>query len=387
MPKMNDLVEIVFTSWRERHLLNRKNPSTAKAATTIVVLGPPGIGKTSMAREVAKLQFDFMQKTYGDHYKSAICEVKDLSSCLPEDLNGLPKVDGNVMRFVPDQWLYDLCQPDAYGVLVLDDLPAASNSVQVAARQIALDHRAHEHRIQSDVIIIVTGNRREDKSAATTLPAHFRNSCLMLDLDPDLDNWLEWYGSQNLDSMVAGYLLFRSTSFSTLPDKADKRGVFATPRTWAMLGAAMPVARATRQVFNIAAGLVGEGTAAEFKAFIELADQLVDPRKVLENPEQAIPDPVTLSNNIDRMIATLTGICEIAAKDGSRDMIKKLWSAWGHLCSPKAEYISVALQAFRAAGGNRTVLTSVANDVRKKDPRVRAICETLARGLDMRSTA
>jgi hypothetical protein len=387
MPKMKDLVELVFNLWCERHVQNRKNPETSKAARTILVLGPPGIGKTSMAREVAKMQTAYMRQQYGVKYQEAQCAIVDLSRSLPEDINGLPKVDGAVMRFVPDQWLYDICQPKAYGVLVLDDLPAATNAVQVAARQVSLDHRAHEHIIQDDVIIIATGNRREDKSNANTLPAHYRNSCLMLDLDPDLDTWLEWYSKQNLDPMVAGYLIYRPTSFSTLPDKADKRGVFATPRTWAMLGEDMVVARGVRQVFNVASGLVGEGIAAEFKAFIDLADQLVNPRLVLENPEQHIPDPSIFAQNVDRMIATLTGICEIAAKDNSPAMIKKLWRAWGHICSVKAEYISVALQAFRASGGDRVLLTRVANEVRKTDPRVRALCETMSRGLDMRSSA
>ncbi len=60
------------------------------------------------------------------------------------------------------------------------------------------------------MFIIVTGNRREDKSAAATLPAHFRNSILMLDVELDIDEWAKWYGKdERLAPIVPAFLRFK----------------------------------------------------------------------------------------------------------------------------------------------------------------------------------
>lgn len=388
MPKLNVVSDIIFSLWENAFLANQKaeSPALIKPPITVLLLGPPGIGKTSMARQLAKRMTDYVRKLEGVEARPALCEVKDLSSSLPEDLNGLPKTDGEVMRFVPDSWLHRLCQPDAYGVLVLDDLPAASLSVQVAARQISLDHRAHEHIINQNVIIIVTGNRRTDKSAASNLPAHFLNSVLQLDIDTDLDGWLEWYGGQGLDPIVPAYLLYRTSNFSKLPKDADARGVFATPRTWAMLGQTLPVARKVGAVLNVAQGLVGEGIAAEFNAFVQIADQLVDPRKVLANPEAAIPDVDALANQTDRMLATLTGICDVAVRENSQAMLGKLWSAIAYLCQKRYDFVTVAVQTYKANGGNVRQMTTVLAKLRDKDPRVRSLCDRMSEGLDIHRT-
>ena len=114
---------------------------------TVTLLGAPGIGKTSAARELSRRMTDHM-KARGVERES-VCQVRDLSSSLPEDLGGLPFRDGEMTKYAPQTWMAKVCDPDAYGVLVLDDLPAASTAVQVAARQISLEHRVHDAHISS----------------------------------------------------------------------------------------------------------------------------------------------------------------------------------------------------------------------------------------------
>lgn len=354
--KFNDLVDVLFEMW------------LAGSKQTVLLLGPPGIGKTAVGRAVSQRITQHLQDRDPD-VEPACCHVKDLSSSLPEDLNGLPKTDGNQMRFVPDGWLFDVCRQGRNGVLILDDLPAASAAVQVAARQISLDRRAHEHHISDGVMVIVTGNRREDKSAARTLPAHFRNSVMMLELETDLEDWIKWYGQQGHDSLVPTYLLWRRTHFSKLPKDADPRGVFATPRTWEMLGKAMPIARKTNNLMPMAMGLVGEGIASELVGFDNIRQSMVDPQAVLSNPEKALPPDHKIwgRDRVDIKIATLSGICDLAAKSKKSNAMEALLRAMAFICKDDAEYVAVALSVYSASGGDYNKLGRKAVALRGKD--------------------
>ncbi|NBT36215.1 MAG: AAA family ATPase, partial [Betaproteobacteria bacterium] len=103
-------------------------------STPICLLGSPGIGKTSLARSIADQMTKAVRRERPDA-PSAICQVVDLTSKMPEDMSGLPRIDqtpsGLVTRYAPQEWLAKLSDPEVYGVLCLDDLPAASPAVQV----------------------------------------------------------------------------------------------------------------------------------------------------------------------------------------------------------------------------------------------------------------
>jgi hypothetical protein len=373
--RFNEMVDFLFELW------------LAGSKQTILILGPPGIGKTAVGRTVSARITEHIRER-DPEVEEACIHVKDLSSSLPEDLNGLPKVDGEQMRFVPDGWLYDICREGRQGVLILDDLPAASGAVQVAARQISLDRRAHEHRISDGIMIMVTGNRREDKSAARTLPAHFRNSVMSLTLEPDLEGWTAWYTgrSKTPDSLIPAFLLYRNY-FSQLPKDGDKKGSFATPRTWAMLGDVMPVAMKTGRLLEAASGLVGAGVSAELAGFAEIRAEQVDPKAILENPEKALPKEHPIwSNRPDIRIATLSAISDMTAKNsggrsGTAKAYQKLVKALAYICEDNVEFVALALSTVKASGGDAKSLSQAAVQLRGKDPRVQKLLKSISQAL------
>ena len=271
-------------------------------------------------------------------------------------------------RYCPQEWLAALCEPGAYGVLVLDDLPAASPALQVAARQLVLERRVHEHRLAKDILIIVTGNRREDKSAASTLPAHFRNSVMLLDVEIDLDEWCVWYGEQkNQNPVIPAFLRFRPTHLSRLPKDADARGAFATPRTWAKLGRAFKTAERNGVLLDVAAGLVGEGVATEFLAFVNVRNTIANPVDVLMDPQRAIPDPEQALKTPDRLYAMATAIGETAASwrnspdaERKKDAPLLFLRALGWMTSGNREYIAVAVSTFTSNGGEIVAIAKAA---------------------------
>lgn len=351
---------------------------------TVLLLGKPGIGKTALGRDVARLMTESRHRDEPTA-PEAVCHVVDLSSSLPEDISGLPFPQGDVTEYKPTAWVHDLCRPDAYGVLILDDLPAATQAVQVACRQIALERRVHRFAFAPGVRVIVTGNRREDKSASTTLPAHFRNSCVMLTVEPDVDEWAAWAADASIPGVIPAFLRFRPNRLAMLPKDADEQGAFATPRTWAMLGSCYDAAAKHDAVLDVAAGLLGQGVAVEFTAFQKLRHELPDPKLILSDPHRYIPTP---PSEPDRLIALSTALAEYTAKEtketrgaNRQDVLVRFLVALAHVTRSNREYCSAAVSTFTAMKGNLHELAGAAAVAKKSNPDVDALIRFLAKAV------
>lgn len=353
-------------------------------AQTVLLLGKPGIGKTALGRDVARLMTETRRKD-APNAPEAVCHVVDLSSSLPEDISGLPFPQGDVTEYKPTAWVHDLCRPDAYGVLILDDLPAATQAVQVACRQIALERRVHRFAFAPGVRVVVTGNRREDKSAATTLPAHFRNSCVMLTVEPDVEEWCQWAADANIPGVIPAFLRYRPAKLAMLPKDADEQGAFATPRTWAMLGRCYSASASHDAVLDVASGLVGQGVAVEFTAFQKLRHELPDPKAVLADPKGAIPSP---PSEPDKLIALATAIAEYTAnavkesKGANRqEHLVRFLIALAHVTRVNREYCSAAVSTFTAMKGNLHELAAASTVARKSSADVENLIRFLAKAV------
>jgi len=349
-----------------------------KASTkqTLFFLGPPGIGKSSVAHEAKRVLKE------ADSIEVDVVVV-DLSNALPEDLNGLPKTDGEVMRFVPDEWLYRLCRPGAQAILVLDDLAAASSAIQVATRQLALDRRIHNHVLSEGVSIIVTGNRSTDGAKATQLPSHFRNSVLLVSMDPDFDSWVSWYRRQEgVDRSIVSFLLFAKKFFSSSPQEADNLGAFATPRSWSMLGRMLSYVVPLRDeeiLRETVYGLVGSGPGVEYLAFRSMQNDVVDIPHFLRDPKGAIPSPSELERSYLIAICS-AAVARVVESKGANDTYDNLVYAMAHVAQDKRDLFAYAFQLTESLGGKegRQKFSFAVNRVAKQDRSVIALVKGIS---------
>lgn len=315
--------------------------------TSVLLIGPPGIGKSAIGSAVAQQE------------NVKIC-IRDLCSHQPEDLLGAFKVVDNVSKYFPPDWLQQFEVES--GVLLLDDVGAAPVPTQVAAYGLVQDHRAGNLKVRAR--ILATTNRREDRSAATAMPAAFINKVAVIEVTPDVGEWAVWARNENIDDWVIAFVTANPTLFSQYPKDAHRNGQFATPRSWANLGKAMvnwPREGITIEMLEAFIGSV----ASVFHAFLRSNRLYPDPAKVLQSPKEMVPKPIEDLDVLSGLIQAL-GCTAASVRSSQPDTPARFLKALAHVSQNNHEFAAAGLQSYFNSGGSHQELTEAAQKIKDK---------------------
>jgi hypothetical protein len=187
----------------------------------VFVWGAPGIGKSSLVeRFAADLGLE--------------CVTLLGSQLAPEDLIGIPSIDGGASRFHPPA---QLVRERAF-VLFIDELNIASQEIQKAFYSLILDQRIGEHRLPQGSIVIGAGNRAQDAALARQMPSALVNRVVHVHLKASAREWLEWAEASGVHPWVVDYVRARPGQLATDVPPA-KEEPFSTPRSWHALSDAL----------------------------------------------------------------------------------------------------------------------------------------------------
>ncbi len=188
------------------------------------ISGPPGIGKSTMVRSVAA------------ELGMALRDVR-VSLLDAVDLRGLPFPDRErgTTLWLPPQFLPPMGSTDR-GILFLDEINAATPSVQAACYQLVLDRRVGEYELPEGWIVCAAGNRTTDRSVAYSLPSALRNRFLTIELRHDLAGWLAWAtqeidGRPRVHQSITDFVAYRPSMLLDMPEQLRDQP-FPTPRSW-----------------------------------------------------------------------------------------------------------------------------------------------------------
>lgn len=244
------------------------------------IWGPPGVGKSDIVAQAAE--------RLGRKLKDL-----RLSLCDPTDLKGFPSPDkkAGVTNWLPSDELPT--KKDGPGILFLDELNAAPQAVQAAAYQLLLNRRIGNYELPDDWDIVAAGNRDTDRGATHRMPAPLSNRLIHLNFEVSLDDWSHWAINHNIRTEVLGFLRFRTNLLHAF-DPNQK--AFPTPRSWEFVSNLLDQGMPSDIQYEMLAGTVGEGAAAELEGFLRTYKNMPSPDAILLAPDKVeVPeDPATL---------------------------------------------------------------------------------------------
>lgn len=216
----------------------------AAAGEPVLLLGSPGIGKTAVAKILAeRLGLPYVEVRPAE-FESV-------------DFRGIPTVENGKTRWnIPDFWPTEAC------VLNFDEITQAPMELTSPLLKLFLGGEIGDYKLPPGTILIASGNLVSDRAGCSRLSSALRERCIVIQLEPDLNEWLGWYQSQGFaDDAVVGFLQANPTAFHAWDAKLDFNQ--PTPRNWARLSRLLANDPAEETV----AGVIGPDYARSFMAF------------------------------------------------------------------------------------------------------------------------
>lgn len=249
-----------------------------------MIWGPPGVGKSDVVRAtVDKLNSKIKAKK--DHFQ--FVDIR-LSNCDPTDLKGFPMPDASTktMAFFPMASL----PTKGNGILFLDEINAAPNSVQAGAYQLILDRRIGDYVLPPGWTVLAAGNRSTDRSVVHAMPAALCNRFIHLDYTVDHEDWNNWAIAKGLSETTRGYIRMQPGDLVVEKIEAGARA-FHTPRTWAVADKVINSKLRPEVMLPILNGTIGEGVATKLVGFARDRRNMPDLDKIADDPEGVmVPD-------------------------------------------------------------------------------------------------
>lgn len=264
-------------------VINGKMP--IRMVPSVMLWGPPGIGKSQAVRELA----ESITKNTGK--KSVVTDVR-LLLFNPIDLRGIPtaNADKTLAIWLKPQIFQMDPDENTVNILFLDEISAAPQSVQAAAYQITLDRVVGEHKLPDNCIVIAAGNRTTDKSVAFKMPKALANRLMHIEIESSFESWNSWAIRKGVNPKVIGFLKFRNDYLMNF-DAQQEDLAYATPRSWEMVSNLLnTVDDSIANMYQLIAGLIGTGVAAEFRMWERVYSRLPDIEKIFDGMMPAVPD-------------------------------------------------------------------------------------------------
>jgi len=264
---------------------------------SVGIVGKSGVGKSAIMVEHSR------------KLGRTIIEVV-LSHCTPSDVSGIIDISGDYTVQKMPEWgkrLFDALDRDEKVTLLFEEYPTAAIDTMTATSRIIYDLEvAGRSFAGGDVLILLNGNRREDKAAVNRIPEHLVSRVQWFTLEPDLEA-TKAYGIAN--GWPSWILAFLNWHPEALHDQADKDGSqFPCPRSWAKIAAwANAVQLEPRLELISMAGTIGVGWATQVAAFLKVFRNLpLNPAEIFADPENAdIPDPATKADVLWALLGSL----------------------------------------------------------------------------------
>ena len=266
-------------------ILDREFDSAVEGHHTPVMLwGPPGVGKSQIVAKIA-LQ-----------HSVPLIDIR-LSQMEPTDLRGIPFRNGQLVEWSIPSVLPNAERHGPAGILFLDEITSAPPTVSAAAYQLILDRRLGEYQVPEGWVIFAAGNRQGDRGVTYAMPAPLANRFTHYEVEVNLDDWIVWANSVDIDTRVIAFLRFRPDLLFSF-DPAHTPIAFPSPRSWEYAHRALQKFDKTELLADSLMACVGQSAGLELKTFVDNMAQMPDLDAIITGEEAAVPEGIDLQYGV-----------------------------------------------------------------------------------------
>jgi len=258
-----------------------------KAKKPLAVVGPAGIGKTSIMGQATDLLSEIYRKPF-----TLTCMIA--SQKLPEDFTGIPipDMEEKVVDFLK---LRELPR-DGYGILFLDELNQADSTVLRALFELLGSRTLGTYTLPENWSVVAAMNP-DGKNYQTTKPTPaLRRRLGWIEVGLDVHGFIQYAKRNKYHPSVIEYLMKNNDKI--LNETSLQAGkVFSNPAAWETISDIINVMGPEDHVYDLlplGAGFVGKKFMVDFIKYFESYHSLIDPRDILNDYSKVAPEIVSL---------------------------------------------------------------------------------------------
>lgn len=269
-----------------------------------MLVSKPGIGKTSIIEAIC------------DEHEYHLMTIP-LASYDSGEIAGFPMLN-------KEEKTYDRAKPfwlktpeDKPVVLFFDEISQAPTANVNVLAMLVNERKLGEHKLNDNVVIVCAGNQMQHRAGTNPLPSHFKDRVTFFEVEEDIESFLDYANSKELDHRILGFLRNRPSFLSMFDPAVDS---CPSPRSWMRVDTLLKMKLPYHLQSVAIKGQVGEGAKADFLGYLRVADKMPDPLKILDGTDDTIPEDSVV------MYALCAALSSYVTGKNSKNFVKYLSS-------------------------------------------------------------